>query len=391
MTAEGDTTPALTLAGLPGIGAKRFRALIDRFGTAEAALGAAPAAFAAATGITGANPLEERSGAARRAARITRRCGELGARVLVYGTPGYPPLLNALPGPPPVLFVLGRSGLLLKRCVAIVGSRRATAYGRRVSRGLGASCAQANRCVVSGMAMGIDAEAHRGALPGPTAAVLGSGVDVPSPPRNRALYGHILKTGAIVSEFPPGVPAEPHHFPRRNRIIAALATDVIVVEASNRSGALITAEIALDLGRDVHAVPGPIDRATSAGTNRLIADGAGVIYEIGPLVGTESEDARLPGEPELRELVLALPAAPVGVEEIAARTGRAPEAVAPLLTILEIRGFLTPTRDGRVMRTPGGTASQEGGASPFPSTARAAGERPPSPHPSLPSLETERA
>ncbi len=355
MTPEREATSAFTLAGLPGIGARRFRALIDRFGTAEAALGAAPAAFAAATGLTHANPLARRSDAARRAARITRQCGELGASVLVYGAPGYPPALGDLPAPPPVLFVLGRADLLLRRCVAIVGSRRATAYGRRVSRGLGASFAQTGRCVVSGMAMGIDAEAHLGALPGPTAAVLGSGVDVPSPPRNRALYGRILdEGGAIVSEFPPGAPAEPHHFPRRNRIIAALARDVIVVEASNRSGALITAEIALDLGRDVHAVPGPIDRATAAGANRLIADGAGVVLEIGPLEGPAGAEGRLPDEPELRELVLALPAAPVAVEEVAARTGRAPEAVAPLLTILEIRGFLTPTRDGRVMRTPGG-------------------------------------
>ena len=354
MRGERPALPALTLAALPGIGAGRFRALVDRFGSPDSVLGASGRAFAAAAGIAAGPSAEDRRGAARRAARIAERSAELGAHLLVYGAPGYPPALNDLRNPPPVLFVLGRADLLLHRCVAIVGSRRATAYGRRIARGLGASLAGAGRCVVSGMAMGIDAEAHRGALPGPTVAVLGSGVDVPSPPRNRALYGRIVEAGAIVSEFPPGSSAEPHHFPLRNRIIAALARDVIVVEASTRSGALITAEIALDLGREVHAVPGPIDHATAAGTNRLIADGAGVILEIGgPLDDSADPAARLPAEPELRELLLAISAAPVGVEEVAARIDRAPEAVAPLLTMLEIRGFLTPTRDGRVMRTPG--------------------------------------
>jgi DNA processing protein len=272
--------------------------------------------------------------------------------VLVYGGRGYPAALNDLRDPPPVLFTLGDVELLRRPCVAIVGSRRATAYGRRVARGIGAEVSGRGHCVVSGMAMGIDAEAHRGALPGPTAAVLGSGVDVVSPPRNRALHGRICEHGVVVSEFPPGVQAAPHHFPKRNRIIAALSTDVVIVEASHRSGALITAEIALDLGREVHAVPGPIDRPTSQGTNRLIADGAGVILEAG--AGDALYDpGQLPQEPELRELVLALPAGPVTVAEVAGLTGRVAEEVAPLLTILEIRGHLTPTRDGRVMRTPG--------------------------------------
>ncbi|MXX57368.1 MAG: DNA-processing protein DprA, partial [Gemmatimonadetes bacterium] len=225
------------------------------------------------------------------------------------------------------------------------------------------SWAGQGRCVVSGMAMGIDAEAHRGALPGPTAAVLGSGVDVVSPPRNRTLYRKIVECGVVVSEFAPGVRAEPHHFPRRNRIIAALARDVIIVEASRRSGALITAEIALDLGREVHAVPGPIDRPNSEGTNRLIADGAKIVVETAP-DDVMQYTVRLPEEPDLRELLAALPPSPVTVEEAARLSRRDPEEVGPLLTILEIRGHLTPTRDGRVMRTPGrgSMAVREGAA-----------------------------
>lgn len=358
---------ALTLQSLPRVGPKRFRALVDHFGTPTEALDANPADFEAVAGRgtgTAQRRLRNAAGRAdaiRHAVEVRKRCASAGITVLVYGTSAYPSTLNALGDPPPVLFALGRTDMLRGRCVAVVGSRRATAYGRRVARGLGASLAGRGRCVVSGMAMGIDAEAHRGALPGPTAAVLGSGVDVVSPPRNRALYEKILQHGVVVSEFAPGVPAEAHHFPRRNRIIAALATGVVIVEASRRSGALITADIALDLGREVHAVPGPIDRPNSEGTNRLIADGAGVIIETGRVEGMDAA-AALPEEPELRKLLTALPLGPVTVDEAARLAGRNSEDVGPLLTILEIRGHLTPTRDGRVMKTPGpGAMTVRGG------------------------------
>ena len=357
---------ALTLQGLPGVGPTRFCALVDHFGSPAAVLDASSAevavvpevsAGAAARSLVrtlerGAEGTAARSDAVRHARDVQEQCASAGIAAIVYGTAGYPAPLCHLKDPPPVLFALGRTELLQRRCTAIVGSRRATAYGRRVARGLGASWAGQGWCVVSGMAMGVDAEAHRGALPGPTAAVLGSGVDVVSPPRNTMLYRKIVEHGVVVSEFAPGVRAEPHHFPRRNRIIAALATDVIIVEASRRSGALITAEIALDLGREVHAVPGPIDRANSEGTNRLIADGATIVVEIAPVDGMQHA-VPLPEEPDLRELLSALPPSPVTVDEAARLSQRTPEEVGPLLTILEIRGYLTPTRDGRVMRTPG--------------------------------------
>ena len=349
---------ALTLTGLPGVGPVRFRALVDHFGSPAAALDADAAEFEAVAGMRAGTAQRSSQGPAgradsvRHAHNLRKQCASAGIAVLAYGTQAYPSTLNDLRDPPSVLFALGKTKLLRGPCAAVVGSRRATAYGRRVARGLGAFLAGRGRCVVSGMAMGIDAEAHRGALPGPTAAVLGSGVDVASPPRNRALYKMILEHGVVISEYAPGVRAEAHHFPRRNRIIAGLASDVVIVEASRRSGALITAEIALDLGREVHAVPGPIDRPNSEGTNRLIADGAGVILEVGPVEGMQAA-ARLPEEPELRELLLALPDAPVTVDEAAQLAGRIPEDAGPLLTILEIRGHLTPTRDGRVMKTPG--------------------------------------
>ncbi|MDE2784981.1 MAG: DNA-processing protein DprA [Gemmatimonadota bacterium] len=368
---------ALTLRGLPGVGPMRFRALVDHFGSPAAALDASAAEIAAVPEVSpgtparslartlelGAEGTAARSDAVRNAREVQERCASGGIAAIVYGTAGYPARLRHLKDPPPVLFALGRTRLLQRRCAAIVGSRRATAYGRRVARGLGASWAGRGRCVVSGMAMGIDAEAHRGALPGPTAAVLGSGVDVVSPPRNRTLYRKIVECGVVVSEFAPGVRAEPHHFPRRNRIIAALARDVIIVEASRRSGALITAEIALDLGREVLAVPGPIDRPNSEGTNRLIADGATIVVETAP-DDVMQYTVPLPEEPDLRQLLSALPASPVTVEEAARLSRRDAEEVGPLLTILEIRGHLTPTRDGRVMRTPGrgSMAVREGAA-----------------------------
>ena len=346
-----EAAAALTLSGLPRVGAVRFRALVDRFGSSRAALEASHADFAQ---VTGRRAAQRRGNSAPtgKARKTVEACAGAGIAILVYGSPGYPRALGDLSAPPSVLFALGRTGLLRDPCVAVVGSRRATAYGRRVARQLGARIAGEGRCVVSGMAMGIDAEAHSGALPGPTAAVLGSGVDVVSPPRNQRLYREIVAHGVVVSEYAPGVRAEPHHFPTRNRLIAALASDVVIVEASRRSGALITAGIALDLGREVHAVPGPIDRPTSEGTNRLIADGAGVIVD----AGLDDALAHLPpppAEPRLRELLAVIPAAPVTVEEAALAAGRPVEEVATSLTVLEIRGYLTPTRDGRVMKTPG--------------------------------------
>ena len=349
--AAGEAAAAIALRGLPGVGPARFRALIDRFGSARAALEGNHADFAEVAG-RGAAGKRRSSGPTRAARRVVEQCAAAGIATLVYGCSGYPRSLGDLSAPPSVLFALGRTELLREPGVAIVGSRRATAYGRRVARQLGAGIAARGRCVVSGMAMGIDAAAHRGALPGPTAAVLGSGVDVVSPPRNERLYREIVEKGVVVSEYNPGVRAEPHHFPTRNRLIAALAGDVVIVEASRKSGALITAGMALDLGREVHAVPGPIDRPTSEGTNRLIADGAGVIVDTG-LDDACLHSAPPPAEPGLRELLEVIPAAPVSVEEVAVAAGRPVEEVATSLTVLEIRGYLTPTRDGRVMRTPG--------------------------------------
>lgn len=347
-------TDALRLRDLPGVGPARFRRLVDRFGSPAAALAAPAAAFAE---IAGREALEARGreGSATRARALAGRCAELGIQTLAYGGAGYPARLGDLSAPPSMLFVLGRAGLLEEPCAAVVGSRRATAYGRRVARRLGAALVERGRCVVSGMALGIDAEAHWGALPGPTIAVLGSGVDVVAPVRNASLYERIAESGAVVSEYAPGTQAAPAHFPARNRIIAALAAEVVVVEASLRSGALITADAALDLGREVHAVPGPIDRITSQGANQLLADGAGIVVDAS--LGARDDDQPAPGDPELRALLAVFPGRPVSLDELAALADRPAEALSAPVTVLQLQGFVAATRDGRFMRTPGGPAT----------------------------------
>jgi DNA processing protein len=200
------------------------------------------------------------------------------------GARGYPPLVAQLHDPPKRLYLRGeRPDLLDAPAVAVVGARSASAYGAQVARMLGGDLAAAGLVVVSGMARGIDAEAHRGALDagGATLAVLGCGIDRDYPARHAELARRIAASGLIVSEYEPGVEPAPWRFPARNRIIAALALATVVVEARERSGALITADFALELGREVFAVPGEITAALSAGTNRLIRQGAA------PLLGVD--------------------------------------------------------------------------------------------------------
>ena len=203
----------------------------------------------------------------------------LGITLIPLEEASYPELLRHISDPPPFLYVRGSLSSGEVRSVALVGSRRASAYGRRISRKIARDLARMGGCVVSGMARGIDTEAHKGALDGggKTVAVLGCGVDVLYPPENGDLYRAILETGAIVSEFPPGTQPKPAHFPVRNRVISGLSRAVVVLEGTDRSGSLITAGFALDQGREVFALPGPVDSTRSAGPHRLIRDGAALI------------------------------------------------------------------------------------------------------------------
>lgn len=213
-----------------------------------------------------------------RAAAIVARCVEAGIVVLPRGAPEYPPMLEALEDAPLVLFALGAVGYLHAPAVAVVGTRRPSPYGLRVTRRVTRGVVEGGITVVSGLARGIDTAAHEEALEagGATVAVLGTGVDVCYPRDNTGLYGTILRRGVVVSEVLPGTPALPGAFPRRNRIVAALADVTVVVEAGPKSGALITAQHAVGLGRSIAAVPGPVDTESHEGSNALLRDGAHV-------------------------------------------------------------------------------------------------------------------
>lgn len=338
---------ALALALAPRVGPRRYSERVEAFGSAAHA-------FAATTGAGLQGRLRDE---ARRAIAESERCG---ARLILFEDRDYPAPLRELYDPPPFLFVVGKLEVLARRTVAIVGTRRATAYGERATTAIAGALAAAGACVVSGMARGIDAAAHRAALAsrGATVAVLGTGVDVAYPVAHRALHRTIGERGLLVSEFPCGTPPEPGSFPRRNRLIAALARLTIVVEAGERSGALITAEHALDLARDVGAVPGPIDAPQSAQSNALIRDGAHAI--LGPvdaleLAGFGSAGASRDGPaPALQgdELRVwnALADGTVAIDLLTDRTSLPPNRALAALTSLELAGLVEATVSGEVRR-----------------------------------------
>jgi DNA processing protein len=267
--------------------------------------------------------------------------------VLRRRAPGWPVLLEHLHDPPERLYVRGRDGSLLSRpAVAVVGARSCSAYGAQVARSLARELAAAGVAVVSGLARGIDAEAHRGALEtgGATIAVLGSGIDVDYPARHAELARRICETGLIVSEYPPGTEPAPWRFPARNRIVAGLARATVVVEARERSGALITADFALELGRDVFAVPGEITANLSTGANRLIRQGAAPLLaaeDVLDALGIERPDST-PGmlSDAASALLTLLADTPRAADELVHASGRAAGEVAAELVELELAGLV---------------------------------------------------
>ncbi|MEO8879504.1 MAG: DNA-processing protein DprA [Gemmatimonadaceae bacterium] len=285
------------------------------------------------------------------------RADRAGARVLAVGDPDYPERLLDLPDPPPVLFVLGALELLAAPCVAIVGTRRATSYGERVTLELAGALARAGVTVVSGMARGIDGAAHRAALTagGWTAAVLGTGVDIAYPVAHRALHAEIAARGVILSEELPGDRATGGSFPRRNRIIAALAKATIVVEAPYRSGALITAAHALELDRGVAAVPGPIDVPQSAGSNALLRDGAILITDVADalaLVGASPHriESRAPTDPAQLAIWSALESPATDLDSLAMRAALPARRCLAAVTALELSGAIECALTGEIRR-----------------------------------------
>ena len=226
-----------------------------------------------------------------------------GNTLLCFDSPDYPMLLKQIPCPPPLLFLRGDPGLLASACCAMVGSRKASSYGMRNAKWLARELAASGFTIVSGLAAGIDSGAHQGALDGSgaTIAVMGCGVDRVYPKHNKMLMEEIAQRGAVLSEYPLTASPRPHHFPRRNRIISGLSLGIIVVEAATRSGSLITARLAMEQGREVFAVPGPISSIHSSGCHRLIADGATLIENPETVTAALLDGWRLDKSTEYRE------------------------------------------------------------------------------------------
>ena len=265
---------------------------------------------------------------------------------VALGEAGYPALLAQIYDPPRRLYLRGMGHeLLTGPCVAVVGARSCSTYGAQVARTLGRELAAAGAVVVSGLARGIDAEAHRGALEarGGTLAVLGCGIDRDYPRSHAELARRIAEAGLIVSEYPPGVEPAPWRFPARNRIVAGLSLATVIVEARERSGALITADFALEEGRDVFAVPGEITAALSAGTNALLRSGAAPLLspdDVLAAIGLERAPPSPPPTKGAAGAVLALLRdTPAGVDELVARSGMVAERVAAALVELELEGL----------------------------------------------------
>lgn len=376
--AADDLEDWLRLTSVPGLGAERQRSLLAAFGLPQHIFAAGRSSVADVVGGKLADallapPVRDRIDPALAWA------AEAGSHVLTLADEAYPRSLLEIPDPPVMLFVKGDPGLLQHPGLAIVGARSATAQGMANAEAFSLDLAARGLTIVSGLAAGIDAAAHRGALTagpaaGRTIAVIGTGIDRIYPARNAALAREIATCGAIVSEFPLGTPPLQHNFPRRNRIIAGLAQGVLVIEAALSSGSLITARLATECGREVFAIPGSIHSPLARGCHRLIRDGAklvetaeDIIEELrgrpgwsapaaadaeGSLPGATRTpaQARPPIDDEATRMLAAVGHDPVDLDTLSARCGLTVDALYAILLPLELDGHVTRLPGGRFQR-----------------------------------------
>ena len=371
---------ALQLSLTPGLGAGTVRRLSEAFGCACAVLSAPPPALEAVL----APPLVQallasdapRKRAIERALAWARSPDQ---HLLTPANPRYPTMLATLPDPPPVLYVRGDPAALSRPAIAIVGSRNATRDGLEIARSVASAFAQAGVVVVSGLAAGIDSAAHRGAIAagGLTVGFVGTGADLIYPRAHRALAESVIEHGALVSELPLGSPAIAHHFPRRNRLIAAQAVAVVVVQAARHSGSLITARLAAELGREVAVFPGSVHSPLSHGCHQLIREGAALVESAGeiaelvaaalarhggsipPVSAAPPAPGAVPASPESAaagRLLRALGWAPATAAAIAQACDLSGAEVAAALVELELSGQVECLIDGRFQRIAQSTA-----------------------------------
>ena len=348
----------VSLSLVPGLGDVGVRSLVSYFGGADKVLLASRKDLINGAGLRAdvADRLVHSDTVLRRGEKELTKLERFGGRAVCLDDEHYPQLLKQINRPPVVLYTVGKQELLDCCCVAIVGSRAATVYGQRTSYNLARDLAGRSVAVVSGLALGIDAEAHAGSLAvsGPTVAVLGCGLDVVYPYQNRKLYERMKTDGVLVSEYPLNTRPDGFRFPARNRIIAGLSQGVVIVEAARKSGSLITAGLALEEGREIFAVPGRIDSFKSAGTHWLLQQGAklvqgvddileelnpGISMGIGHTVEPQNQTAPAP-DTDGFVLLSSLDAYPIKRDELIHKSSFSAARVNELLLFLELEGLI---------------------------------------------------
>ncbi|WP_244269700.1 DNA-processing protein DprA [Caldanaerovirga acetigignens] len=345
---------------IPYLGPVRIRGLLNCFNTYSDFMNATRERLMDAPGITPqicdtilefrkkVNPFDE-----------IERIKKLGAKIITIEDEEYPRLLAEIYDPPVVLYVLGEASALNMESIAIVGTRKPTSYGQKVAEQIAGELAEFNINVVSGMARGIDSFAHKGALKagGPTTAVLGCGIDVVYPPENHELMKKIIKYGCVITSFPANSKPLPSNFPARNRIISGMTRGTLVVEAAEKSGSLITADFALEQGRDVFAVPGSVFSPYSRGTHKLIKQGAKLVECANDIL--EELNFRKNDSAEIKELDLTLEESevlevidytPVNIEFIVQKTNKPPGEINAVITRLQLKNMITLLPGGYVMK-----------------------------------------
>lgn len=352
-----DVLPWLRLTLVPGVTPSVQRQLLGAFGGPQAVLEAPEAALASVAGPAAVQALAH--GPLPALLERTLRWLEVRDHHLIaLGDPRYPQALLTIPDPPTVIYAKGRPELLNAPALAIVGSRNASAQGERDANAFATALSSAGLCIVSGMALGIDAAAHRGGLAGSgsSIAVLGTGADSVYPSRNLELAHSLAASGCLISEFALGTQPASGNFPRRNRLISGLARGVLVVEAGKPSGTLITARLALEQDRDVFAIPGSIHSPLSRGCNDLIKQGAKLVEDADDILAElglqpVAAPARLETQDEqTHPMLAAMGHAPASLDEIAQRTGMAAARVAAQLSRFELEGRIAPLPGGLFQR-----------------------------------------
>jgi DNA processing protein len=358
MTPTEDLSSWIALSVVPGLGDQSLRKLLKHFGPPDQILAASESALSQIVG----NKLAERIQSHDSAEIVSKTLAWLeqpGHSMVTLADSNYPSILLQTTDPPPLLYVKGNIDLLSKPAIAVVGSRNATVQGVNNAESFARSLSDCGLCIVSGMALGIDAAAHAGGLAGAgkSVAVVGTGLDRVYPARNKELAHQLAQHGAMISEFPLGTPALANNFPRRNRIISGLSLGCLVVEAAVSSGSLITARLALEQGREVFAIPGSIHSALAKGCHQLIKQGAklveradDILEEIqwtnrtGPSPGTATADGN--DDPLLQHLGFD----PEPIDALVGRTGLSPEQISAKLLELELAGLVQSLPGGRYQR-----------------------------------------